>query len=202
MATGNETVYTCYNRTGNRHGPYLERFADVYGSSYAKGRVVHRDGTSHKIGVGAKPYGGTWGSSGASTQKSTGVGYDSGYTIADAGVMNKIWQRYYYTDCYTDQGTQTSTWTQPDGWHSGPYYTQIGHINYAYCETAYAGHTYNRTSYTNKEFVAGVGLGFVNLSAQSGWTTTTEMHYQFGSRSGKLCGSNGAWPVAARVSAT
>ena len=131
------------------------------------------------------------------------AGYDSDYTIADANVMNRVWQRYYYTKCYS-AGTlvSTDTYTRPAGFADGPYYTRAAHVNYTECSTGYAGHMYHRTTSKNRTYTAGLDLDVVNLSSQSGWSSTTEMHWKFFDVGGKLCGSNGKlWTEGTNVSA-
>lgn len=200
--TAASDYWDCWSETGARHGPYPERFATFYGKSYAKGRVVHNDGTSHSVGVGVKAPGGSWGQARTDSVRATGVGYDSAYTIADAHVFNKIYQRYYYAKCRSRATgeVETTTTTKPAGFASGPHYSYAGHVDYSTCSPTYANHTYSRTSYTNGTYSAGLDLPFVNLSAQSGWTTSTAMHWKF-TKAGKLCGNGSQWGQASRVSA-
>ena len=79
-------------------------------------------------------------------------------------------------------------------------YASATHQNYSTCDPGYAGHEYHRTSSKNGEFSGGVSVPGANLSAQSGFTSTQEVHHKF-SRSGHICGSGGEpWGSAARVS--
>lgn len=191
----------CATSTGARHGPYMEKYADIWATAYVKGRVVHELGTSHTVGIGVKNAGSSTWSAGGTSGVSSSVGYDSTYTIADAAVYNKVWERYYYYTCVTSTGTYTTTYTRPDGFHSGPYYAHIAHVNYANCAATYAGHEYSRTTGANGTYAGGLDLPFIDLSAQSGWTSATEIHWKF-SRAGQLCGSSGLpWSSAPRISA-
>lgn len=195
--------WDCWHETGSRHGPYMERFATFYGKSYTKGRVRHDAGTTHTLGVGAKAPGGTWGQYGTDSVKASGFGYDTNYTIVDAHVHNRIWQRYHYAKCRS-QATgkvETTTYSKPAGFSDGPDYTYAGHVDYATCRTGFPTHEYHRITHANYTYAAGLDLPFVNLSAKSGWSSTTEMYWQF-TKVGKLCGNNGQqWSYAKRVSA-
>lgn len=193
--------WSCWSETGSRHGPYREQFATFYGKSYAKGRVVHNEGTRHTVGVAVKGPGGTWGQARTDAVNANGVGYDSGYTIVDAHVFNRIYQRYYYAKCRSMATgvVETTTTSKPAGFSDGPQYTYAGHVDYSNCTPGYAGHNYHRTSEANHTYGAGLDLPFVNLSSHSGWTSTTEMHWRF-TRTGKLCGNGEYWGQAKRVS--
>ncbi len=191
----------CYQQTGTRHGPYQETYATFYGTGNAKGKVHMSQGSTHTVGIGTKlPGAATWSSSGTRSVTST-VWYDSNYTIADANVYNRIWQRYYYTRCTIGGRTDTTTFTQPDGFADGPGYTRVAHVNYMTCSPTFASHSYGRNKNINGAYSGGLNLGFVYLYAQAGWTTSTDMAYYFWA-AGRLCGSNGQlWTAAPRVSA-
>lgn len=193
----------CTTTTGGRHGPYLETFARMYGTANVKGRVIQASSASHTLGVGVKASGSsTWSASGTQT-RSTGWGYDTGRTIVDAAVKNKVYHRYYDYVCMVDGKYYTTRYTRPDSFYAaGPYYSQVAHTNYTTCDPGYKDHVYTRQTNQNGAFGAGVDLPFINLSAQAGWTSTVTMEYKF-FRAGKICGSGGqAWGAAPRVSTT
>lgn len=192
----------CSTSSGSRHGPYLEHYASFYGTAYAKGKVIHEYRTTNTVGVGVKYSGSsTWSANG--TQGTSGsFSYNSGYRVVNAAVKNKVWERYYYYSCIASDGKiYTTTYTRPNGIYDGPHYAQVAYVSYSTCSRTYSGHEYSRKSGTNTTISGGLDLPFINLSAQSGWTETTEMWWYF-SRSGKLCGSNSqTWTSAPRVSA-
>jgi hypothetical protein len=180
----------------------LEKFAEIWADSHVKGRVVHDESTSHTLGIGVKYDGSSSWAAGGKKTVSSSFGYDSNYSIANAAVKNKVWHRYHYASCLGDDGEWYRTkYTKPAGFHSGPYYAYSPHQNHKTCEATYAGHEYRRTSGKNGTYTGGVDLPFINLSAQSGWTSTTEVHWRF-ERGGKLCGSDGgSWTQARRIDA-
>ncbi len=204
-ARGSSTTTTasgggCTMGTGERHGPYLERFMTMYGTSYVKGRVIQHDGGDHTLGIAVKyPGSSTWSAGGTSTRGAS-WGYNTPYDVADAHVHNKIYHRYYIATCITSSGIYTTKYSKPSTWHSGPYYSYAPHVDYAYCSPGYKGHEYYRTSYKNGTYSGGVDLPFINLSAQSGWNSEIQGWWKF-YRNGKLCGSNEGWATARRVSA-
>lgn len=191
----------CSQSVGSRRGPYLETFAVIYGDGGVKGRVKQESSATHTLGVGVKHPGSDSWSAGGSQSESAGWGYDSTYTIANSFVKNKVYYRDYYYSCMADGKIYTTTYEKPDGFYeAGPYYAQATHKNYSTCDPGYADHEYHRTSSKNGQFSGGVSLPGANLSAQSGFTSTQEVHYKFCKR-GQICGSGGdPWGSAARVS--
>jgi hypothetical protein len=63
-----------------------------------------------------------------------------------------------------------------------------------------AKHHYGRNTERNGTYTAGLDLPFINLSAQSGWTSSMSLDFWF-DRAGSTCGSNGLpFAKAPRVS--
>lgn len=191
----------CTTTYSSEHGPYYESFADFHGTAYAKGRIRHEYATTHTVGVAVKASGSsTWGSSGTATTSGS-FSYDSGYYVVNVNVKNRIMEKYHYYTCYVDGKYYTTTYSKPSRVYDGPYYSQIAHVNYGTCSTAYANHQYSRISYKNETFTTGLDLPFGNFSAQAGWSSTQEMWWTF-TRQGTLCGSNSqSWTTAPQVSA-
>lgn len=193
----------CFQTAGARRGPYLETFATIYGDGGVKGRIVQSTSSSHTLGIGVKYPGDTGFSASGTATKTSGFGYDSSYNVVDAAVQNKVYYRDYKQGCTTGTGaTYTSQYEKPDGFYqAGPYYKYAGHTNYTTCATGHAGHSYWRSSSKNGQFSGGVELPGANLSAQSGYSSSQEVAYQF-TKQGKLCGSGGKpWGSAPRMSA-
>lgn len=201
-STGTEATASggCTMSTGATHGPYMEQFAAIYGTAYVKGRVRHEYATTNTVGVGVKYSGSSTWSAGGTQGTSGGFSYDTQFNLANTAVSNKVMERYYHYACLSNGVWYRTTYTRPAYIHSGPYYRQIGYVSYSTCETMYAGVEYRRVTNANGAFSAGLDLPFINLSAQSGWTETTEIWFR-SSRTGKICGSSGQpWTRAPRIS--
>jgi hypothetical protein len=193
----------CAIYTGGLHGPYNETFTKVYGTSYVKAKIDHNSTASHTIGVAVKGANGVWGASGTSSI-SASYGYETSQNVVDSNVINKVMQRYYYTKCNTiDDPTLRTVSTQSKAQYvdSAPYFTYAPHVNYGNCRGTYATVHYKRASTKQGSISGGMDLPFINVSAQSGWDSNTNIDYYF-TRNVKLCGSNATWLTAAYISAT
>jgi hypothetical protein len=190
----------CVTATGSRHGPYMEKFAEMYGTPYVKGRIYHHVGATHTVGIGVLYSGaGSW-AAGGTQSTSSGWGYDTKFNIVDAAVSNRVYERYFLYTCVTSAGKYTTTFSRPDGIADGPYFVHISHVNFGTCSPGYVGGDFHRNQYRNGEYRTGLDLPFINLSAQAGWNTAVESFWEF-YRPGYICGSNGIeWGYAPRVS--
>lgn len=181
----------CIPRTIGSAGHGMETFAQVFATSYAKGRVDQESASSHTLGVGVSTSGayGTYSASGSQT-KSAGFGYDSGWTIANAVVKDDWAYKKYGTYC-TGAGYVDYT-IRPDYGLGGPYYDYAGTASWCAYSTPYpAGHDFWRSSGANRTYSAGMGIQGVGLTAQSGWTSSQKISFHF-SRAGKMCASTTA----------
>ena len=122
------------------------------------------------------------------TVKRAGSGYFRSSGIADANVKNRVNYRDYNSSCgYTTRKPMGFYAILPSG-----DFTYAGDTNYTTgCSYYYPGGTPWKSSVTNYTYSAGVDIGPVNVSAQSGWNTATKMTYNVTSRS-KICGSSSA----------
>ena len=181
----NAPTETCVTSAGTWHYGLREHFAKVFGWSGAKGTMDFDTGSSHTLGVGVD------GGSGFRQSGTASIATSSGATvtgIADANVLNRVNYRDYISSCgYTTRKPMGFYAILPSG-----DFTYAGDTNYTTgCSYYYPGGTPWKSSVTNYTYSAGVDIGPVNVSAQSGWNTATKMTYNVTSRS-KICGSSSA----------
>ncbi|MGI5227124.1 hypothetical protein [Actinoallomurus sp. CA-142502] len=164
-----------------------ERFAVVSAWSGAKGTVYQSQSVSHTLGIGIQ----VDGQSGAWTQNGTesiNLTQGSGATlpgVADATVGNEVNYRYY-------RGTLNcvnTSYVEPESTYA---FLSIAerhaHVSYTACAAAFHGATYWKDTAKNVTYGAGLELGWMSLSAQSGWTSDTKIEWVI-TQDSKLCGS-------------
>ena len=170
-------------------GSGYETFARVFAVSKAKGRIDFETTATHALGVGYSTSGayGSWSMNGT-VSKSAGIGMDSGNTIVNANVKNKVAYNKYGYAC---SGSGTYAYRiLPSHTMGIGYYSYAGTASFTnFCQPGAAGGTYWRTSGSNKTFSTGIAIAGVGLSAQSGYASNAKHSYYFSS-AGKWCGSN------------
>lgn len=176
---------TCVTTTGTTYYGLLEHFATVYGWSGATGTMDFDTGSSHTLGVGVSSSGTAMRQSGTAS-----IGTSAGATIgniADAHVKNRVNYRNYYNSCspYEYRKPLSFNALMPSG-----DFTRAADHNYtASCANYYPGGTTWKQNVTNYTYSAGVDIGPINVSAQSGWNTATKLTYYVKEKS-KICGSS------------
>lgn len=179
---------TCGETKGTLYTGNPELFAVVSAWSGAKGTVYQSQSVSHTLGLGIQVDGptGEWTQNGtASLTLTQGAGAQLP-GVADASVGNQVNYRLWYGtgDCFKISETRpesTYAFLSIAEYHA--------HVSYtASCSTAFHGGTYWKDSGKNVTFGAGIDVGWMSLSAQSGWTGDTKIEWVI-TQDSKLCGS-------------
>ncbi|MGZ4480343.1 MAG: hypothetical protein ACXVW2_17140 [Nocardioidaceae bacterium] len=171
-----------------------EIFASVYAWSGALATVYQTTGTTHTLGVGLKSSAGVWSSSGTvSFNETTGAGA-SVPGVADAYAHNIVRYRDYYygSPCNYTKRIPSSTYGLLTG------FTYAGHTRFSHCAPMVKGGQYWKDQGTNVTYAAGVDLGAIDVSAQSGWNTATKLTWNLTSAS-VGCGSTTGWASAPQM---
>lgn len=186
----------CYAVASNWYYGIDERFAAVYAWGGAYGTITQTYGSTHTLGVAAQLQSGAWQASGTSNLiEVKGTGAIRG-GIADAWVYNKVNYRDFALTCppwtKTRQAVSNYGLLTAFNYAGHPYWSACSH---------YTGGTYWKSSGTQTTFSTGVTLGILNVSAQSGWDTATEMKWDVTSPTW-LCGNTSqGWASAPQAEA-
>ncbi|AKU16273.1 hypothetical protein VV02_11035 [Luteipulveratus mongoliensis] len=166
-------------------------FTRLWTDSQTRGRVIQSASSSHTMGAGYSASGdyGSFGASGTQT-KTSGTGYDTGFTIWNSAIGNKWLYGLYGRKC--DGSWTPGSFTFPIRATAGPYTTGTAAVGWCVNSTPYkAGWTFDR--YANKSgSVTWTGnIMGAHMSAQSGWATTQRIQYHF-YYSGRMCSGSSA----------
>ncbi len=186
---------TCIMVDEGLAGPWLTTVAALssYGSGVS-GQVAFDASASITIAVGVEYTNQGWGASGSATiTNSQGGGFTTPrmgtHTYVQVKVMFK--KSGLYCDGFFEGDEYDASYV-----HSGPYYLPYVVAGTYCCYTPYlAGSEFRRTSGQQGTFSAGVATPLGTLSAQSGWSTSTSVNYQF-TANGRMYYSNstlGLW---------
>jgi hypothetical protein len=162
-----------------------EHFLNVYAWSGAMGTVTQSSGVDHTLGIGIKDnVKGTWSASGSST-------ISLNASASQSRIVNSsVWNRVNYRD-YIDQCVR-KTRRRPLSYYDmlSNDWAHVAHVNFtASCSIKLDGATWSTTSAKNKTYGAGVDLGPINASAQSGYNSAMDLKFTFTEKS-KLCGNS------------
>lgn len=173
----------------------LEHFGRVYGWKGARGVVDFNVGSSHTLGIAAGKEK-KWSAAGSAT-----ISTDAGATVKgliDAETMNRVNYRDYKNLCWSHTRRRPVSFSAllPSG-----DFKKTKHKNFKTC-AAYDGNaTVWKTKGRNATYTSGVALPYVNVSAQSGWTTSTKEGFEITKKSW-ICGStDDGWAKAPQMSA-
>lgn len=186
----------CQAYAGTIHYGLNEYFMQAYAWSGALASVYQKNDTSHTLGVGYSTTGSEGGFRANGSQSTTLAASASRGGVADAYVYNRVNYRDYGDSC----GTAVTR---------KPYsvyalltnFTYTPHSTLSSCQT-YTGGTYTKYQGRNYTYGAGMDIGPINVSAQSGWNSTTEIAWSVTKKT-KLCGSSSSgWVSSSLASAS
>lgn len=173
----------------------LEHFGRIYGWKGARGMVDFNVGSSHTLGV-ASGRGKDWNAAGTGT-----ISTDAGAQVKgliDKETMNRVNYRDYKNLCWSHTRRRPVSFSAllPSG-----DFKKTKDKNFKTC-AAYDGNaTVWKTKGRNVTYNAGVALPYVNVSAQSGWSTSTKEGFEI-TRKSWICGStDDGWAKAPQMSA-
>ncbi|MEV0407310.1 hypothetical protein [Actinoallomurus sp. NPDC050550] len=181
------TAAPCGQAKGTLYTQNPERFAVVSTWSGAKGTVYQSQSVSHTLGLGIQVDGpsGAWKPNGtASINLTKGAGAQLP-GVVDATVGNEVNYRLWIG---TGDCAKISEIRPESTYAFLSIAERHGHVAYTHCSTAFHGATYWKDSGKNLTYGAGVALGWMNVSAQSGWNGNTKIEWVV-TQDSKLCGS-------------
>ncbi|GAB3055047.1 hypothetical protein GCM10027053_14800 [Intrasporangium mesophilum] len=186
----------CQSYAGTIHYGLSEYFLRAFGWSGAYATVIEQVGNDHTLGIGFSATGSETGfrASGSQSTNMSAGGERSG--VADAYAWNKVNYRDYGDSC------SASKTRKPLGVYALlTNFTYTPHQVMLSC-TTYAAGKYTKSQGTNVTYSSGMDIGPINVSAQSGWNTNTEVQWSLTKRT-KICGSTSAgWVSAPEASAS
>ena len=186
----------CQAYAGTMHYGLSEYFMQAYAWSGAMATVAQKYGNDHTLGIGYSATGSSSGFRASGTQSTNMAASATRGGIADAYVYNKVNYRDYGDSC------SAAVTRRPHSVNALlTNFTYTPHVTYSSC-TTYTGGTYTKYQGTNVTYGAGMDIGPINVSAQSGWNTNTEISWTVTKRS-KICGSTAeGWARAPKASAS
>jgi hypothetical protein len=162
-----------------------EHFLNVYAWSGARGTVTQSNGVDHSLGIGIRNGNtGAWKGSGSSTISLNSQGSQS--RIVNSSVWNRVNYRDYIDQCAQDTKRRPLSYYDmlSNDW------APVAHVKFtASCSIKLDGATWSTGSAKNKTYGAGVDLGPINVSAQSGYNSSMDLKFRFTQKS-KLCGNS------------
>ncbi len=176
----------CTSVPGAFHNNLSEFFAHAYGWSGAKPEVTETVSSTHSLGIGLQVGSGAWQVSGdESVQTHTDAGGDLTYPSSTA-VFNRVNYRDYSTSCgglvqhtkvavsfYDLLNESDQENITPPRWS---------------CDTYHTSGLWHKSTGKNTRFAGVIDIGPINVDAQAGWTTNTELSWTITSKSW-MCGS-------------
>lgn len=174
-----------------------EYFIKAYGWSGAKATLHQEVGAIHTLGVAGAFSGGSYSQTGTTN---FGVNSTSANTVpgvVDALAHDLVNYRRYSNSCTGYSVKRATSWSSLlDN------FTYAPHVNFSTCSsTFYSGATPSKTAGTNVTYGAGVSLGAITLSAQSGHTATSKTMWVI-TKESRICGSNPqGWASSPQASA-
>jgi len=194
----------CEKATNTYYRNKREHFLNVYSWAGAKATVEQAISASsgHTLGLAYKPEGGNWSVSGTNTMSVT-RGYGQRVpNVVDARIYNAV--NYRKWECYWIGGALMGTEVRPHNFYDvfNEPYTYAGHYNFNQgCVAKSPSTTVWKSTGKAVTQSSGVTLGFVSVSAQSGYDNGSKVAFAITSNSW-LCGnSNQGWPNATQVDA-
>lgn len=172
-----------------------EHFVTTQTMSGIPETVTESASATHTLGVAYKSSYGSWGANGSMSMSRSGSVSVSQTKSSSYTIYNRVNYRDY--DLYCGNGTYDGTYRQPYSFYdlltndgstaSKTWFYHCGHHS--------AGQTWDTGSATNTTYAGGVDLSILNLSAQSGYGRSLNLHYKF-KVAGQVCGSNPLGPAS------
>ncbi|MGW4642206.1 DNRLRE domain-containing protein [Sphaerisporangium sp. NPDC004334] len=166
-----------------------ERFMEAHGWSGAKAKINQSHGVDHQLGIGFKNTAGQW-SGGGSLKVDLAASAERGGLIS-VWAYNKVNYRDYTRVCYHGTKITGPTERRPIGVHSLlSKFTKAKPVIFRDTRkcTSYSGGTYTKTRGKNATVSGGVDLGVVNVTAQSGFNSSSSISWTVSKKSW-LCGN-------------
>jgi hypothetical protein len=158
--------------TGTYQGNRRENFVIARGVVNVKVTVDQNSNSTHTVGVALKT-GTQWKAGGTRTKKWSNSAQENNKT-GTRKYYNHVRYRFYDNPCglgYTDY------WLPNNGQELLAGYVVIDPLNYNNCTTHGNGHSYTKEDGKNTTYSTGMDLKQVNVSAQSGWGTKTQLRW-------------------------
>ncbi|MET8141278.1 DNRLRE domain-containing protein [Sphaerisporangium sp. NPDC005288] len=179
----------CFTEARARHSGLQERFMEAHGWSGAKAKVTQQYGVDHQLGMGFKDTAGRWSAGGSRKVDLTASAERGGLT--SVWVYNKVNYRDYTHVCTSVTTVIGPTERRPTGVHSLlTKFTKAKPVIFKDTRkcTTYTGGTYTKTRGKNATVSGGVDLGVVNVSAQSGFNSSSSISWTVTKKT-RLCGN-------------
>lgn len=165
--------------TNTYQGNRRESFVFVRGVLNAKAVLYQVRGSSHTLGIAHKSNDGGWGQSGTLTRSFENESVQGGI-VGTKKYYNHVRYRKY---TYTCGG---SSWRPNNEQEAIAGHVVVPAQNYNHCTTHGKEYKFTKTNGKNATLSAGVDLSMINVSAQSGWNSTTKIKWSFTGRA-KIC---------------
>lgn len=172
--------------TGTYQGNRRENFVIARGVTNAKVTVDQNSNSTHSVGIAVKPSS-EWKAGGAVTMTWSNSSQQGGIT-GTRMYYDHVRYRLYDNPCglgYTDY------WRPNNDQEPLAGYVMVDTLNYNNCRTHGNEHTYTKEAGKNTTYSTGVDLTQVDVSAQSGWGTKTQLRWAW-TGTAKLCWSSSA----------
>lgn len=179
-----------------------EHFMAVYGWKYAKATVRQSRGVNHTLGIGGRGSGGHWSASGTKTLDMTRSATHTQNRVVNANVYNKVNYRDFrrgrspYVHCGAPR-----TWRRPMSQHAFfTKFTRAHHPIYrGSCNPVERGGNVDKDQGKNLTYGFGVDIGPISVSAQSGYSNSSQIYWRARRKSRICTPSRKGWLRAARV---
>lgn len=184
----------------DKHYGRPERFMYADNWKGAKYLFTQTKGTSHTLGIAIKPEGKNWSASAGSTKSIANEDTDTLDKQVGKWARNKVnYQDFYMRFCPGPGGIER-TERRPTSQHSLLVKSAKGQRPFfatADCQPVGTNYTKTKNEVSNAAVSAGVNLGVVSVSAQSGFSDGSSWYVDVSRRS-KMCFSNIEGPVQSR----
>ena len=190
----------CRVTAKTKHPGRPERFMYADNWKGAKYLFTQSKGTSHTLGIAIKPEGKDWSASAGSTKSLANEDTDTLANQVGKWARNKVnYQDFYLRFCDGPGGIER-TERRPTSQHSLLVKSAKGPrpiFATADCQPVGTNYTKTKNEVSNAAVSAGVNLGVISVSAQSGFSDGSSWKVDVSRRS-KMCFSNAEGPVQSR----
>lgn len=202
-----DKIFPCSDYVVATYNQIVDSIGEVYTGPHATGDFQYISGSSSSLGVGYSVSGssGSWSQNGTASASSTAT-IDYATQSANKKTVFRTTFQYKKYDLYYHNGaycTHFAFEVRPSAFQGGvSQYTAASAPTASYCSNVNSvpvtltKNTANAINFTNGLKIGGI-IG-IDLSTKTGFNSSTKIAFRFSSV-GKLCGSNAAWPDAARI---
>ena len=191
MALPPGSIGTCVSAASTWYTNKLEQWATVISKPGASAMVEQHAGADHTLGIGIETSSGTWKQNGTNTMTVSNASSGSfGGITNPRRIFNRVDYRKFTTTCgsYTVDEVKPVRFSDIIANDVMPTFIVGAPYGY-YCVTKTNG-TYAKQAGANATFATGVSLGFISLSANSHFESSSKIIWSISS-STQLCGSGG-----------